>query len=91
LHAQGFSVAVCRCSSQIGSGALPVDTIPSAGLAITADSGSALDGLAATFRALSRPIIGRLQDGALVLDLRCLSDEAAFLDSLKGGLSHAVA
>jgi L-seryl-tRNA(Ser) seleniumtransferase len=27
-------------------------------------------------------VIGRLTEGALVLDLRCLSDEAGLLDSL---------
>ena len=29
-----FTVEVCACTSQIGSGALPLETIPSAGLAI---------------------------------------------------------
>ncbi len=89
LQSQGCDVAVCACSSQIGSGALPVDTIASAGLKITAASGSALEALAALFRSLARPILGRLQDGAMVLDLRCLSDEAAFLKSLAEGTGHA--
>jgi L-seryl-tRNA(Ser) seleniumtransferase len=31
-----FTVEVCICNSQIGSGALPLATIPSAGLAIRA-------------------------------------------------------
>ncbi|WP_145752528.1 L-seryl-tRNA(Sec) selenium transferase [Nitrospirillum amazonense] len=77
----GFTVAVCDCDSQIGSGALPLDTLPSAGLAIGA-AGAALNALAAAFRALSRPIIGRIEDGRLVLDLRCLRDEPAFLAAL---------
>lgn len=91
LARKGYTVEVCRCASQIGSGALPVDTIPSAGLRITASSGSALEALAALFRSLSRPILGRLQDGALILDLRCLSDDAAFLKSLSEGTGHALA
>jgi L-seryl-tRNA(Ser) seleniumtransferase len=76
-----FTVDVAACSSQIGSGALPLDTIPSAGLAIRA-SGSALDRLAAALRALPRPVIGRIEDGAVVLDLRCLVDEAGFVATL---------
>ena len=28
------------------------------------------------------PVIGRIADGALLLDLRCLEDEAAFLEIL---------
>lgn len=91
LGPKGYGVEICPCSSQIGSGALPVDTIPSAGLRITASSGSALEALAALFRSLPRPILGRLQDGAMVLDLRCLTDEAAFIASLSEGASHAVA
>ncbi|MDI7860354.1 L-seryl-tRNA(Sec) selenium transferase [Rhizobiaceae bacterium n13] len=87
----GYRVEVCDCSSQIGSGALPVDTIPSAGLRIAAASGGALANLVALFRALPRPILGRLQDGAMILDLRCLSDEADFLKSLSEGTDHAVA
>jgi L-seryl-tRNA(Ser) seleniumtransferase len=35
--------------------------------------------LAARLRALSTPIVGRMADDALLLDLRCLADEAAFL------------
>jgi L-seryl-tRNA(Ser) seleniumtransferase len=77
-----FAVEVCTCHSQIGSGALPLDTIPSAGLRITASSGRSLERLVAAMRDLPRPVIGRLRDGALVLDLRCLTDEAGFLASL---------
>jgi L-seryl-tRNA(Ser) seleniumtransferase len=78
-----FAVAVCECRSQIGSGALPLDTIASAGLVIRSDAGGrALDRLAAALRGLDRPVIGRIEDGGLVLDLRCLTDEATFLSNL---------
>ena len=79
-----FTAAPCACSSQIGSGALPLDTIPSAGLAIRSrsESGAALDRLAAAFRALPHPVIGRIAEGALVFDLRCLGDEAGFVATL---------
>jgi L-seryl-tRNA(Ser) seleniumtransferase len=91
LETKGYAVAPCACSSQIGSGALPVETIASAGLRITAPGGTELEALAALFRGLPRPILGRLRDGALVLDLRCLSDEAAFLESLAQGAGHVAA
>jgi L-seryl-tRNA(Ser) seleniumtransferase len=75
-----FSVEPCDCQSQIGSGALPLDTIASAGLVIRSRTGGgALDRLAAALRDLIRPVIGRITDGGLVLDLRCLTDDAGFL------------
>src|SRR5690606_41466872 len=79
-----FEVGIVNCASQIGSGALPLETVPSAGLAIRSRSGrgSEVEGLAAQVRALPRPTIGRIADGALVLDLRCLEDEDALLASL---------
>jgi L-seryl-tRNA(Ser) seleniumtransferase len=75
----GFAVEVASCQSQIGSGALPLDTLASAGLAI---SGSGLDRLATALRHLPRPVIGRIEDGRLLLDLRCLRDEAGFVETL---------
>jgi L-seryl-tRNA(Ser) seleniumtransferase len=73
--------AVIKCSSQIGSGALPVDALPSAGIAITPRAkrkSSAADALSMAFRALPVPVIGHIRDGAFILDLRCLDDEAGF-------------
>ena len=76
---------VVECASQIGSGALPVASLPSAGIALLPagkrKSGAA-DALAAAFRALPVPVIGHIRDGELVLDLRCLEDEAGFVVQL---------
>ncbi|HEX9433419.1 MAG TPA: L-seryl-tRNA(Sec) selenium transferase [Burkholderiales bacterium] len=72
------TVEVIDCQSQVGSGAAPTQRIASAGLAIRPGS----DRLAAAFRALPIPVIGRVQDGAFILDLRCLEDEAAFVAQL---------
>lgn len=78
-----FTVEAIACASQIGSGALPLETVPSAGLAIRPraerGAGRTLEGLVAAFRRLPVPIIGRVEDGAQILDLRCLEDEAAFV------------
>lgn len=79
-----FSLEVCECRSQIGSGALPLASLPSAGIRIQANKGDgeALEMLAAALRALDRPIVGRMQENSLVLDFRCLTDEAGFLSAL---------
>jgi L-seryl-tRNA(Ser) seleniumtransferase len=71
-------VAVEACRSQIGSGALPVDLLPSAAVAI---GGKGLDSIVSFLRGLPRPVIGRVARGRLVLDCRCLeaADEAAFI------------
>jgi L-seryl-tRNA(Ser) seleniumtransferase len=75
-----YTVEPCDCQSQIGSGALPLDTIASAGLVIRAKAGgAALDRLAAAFRKLSKPVIGRITGGGLTLDLRCLADESGLV------------
>ncbi|MBV8513164.1 MAG: L-seryl-tRNA(Sec) selenium transferase [Xanthobacteraceae bacterium] len=81
-----FVVHATDCTSQIGSGALPLETLPSAGLAIrpvvSRGSGRALTALAAAFRALPIPVIGHIENDALVFDLRCLEDEAQFISNL---------
>jgi L-seryl-tRNA(Ser) seleniumtransferase len=77
-----------ECRSQIGSGALPVDLLPSVALRIEPriegrGRGKALNRLAAAFRSLPIPVIGRIQNDAFLLDLRCLEDESAFLGQLR--------
>ena len=81
-------VEIVACNSQVGSGALPVDALASAGLAIQPKtnkrgSGAALKRLAEAFRKLPLPVIGRIHEGRFVLDLRVLEDEAAFAGQLQ--------
>ena len=82
------SVDARPCRSQIGSGSLPEDLLPSVALAVAPrarkGSGAALGALAARMRALPIPVLGRLREGVLALDLRCLDDEPAFLSQLDG-------
>jgi len=74
-----YSVELYNCKSQIGSGALPLETIASAGLVIRPRAGGgALERLAEALRGLRRPVIGRSADGGLILDLRCLEGEDEF-------------
>jgi L-seryl-tRNA(Ser) seleniumtransferase len=76
---------VVTCASQIGSGALPVDALPSAGIAMTPHAkrkSGATDALSIAFRALPAPVIGHIRDGAFIVDLRCLDDEAGFIAQL---------
>jgi L-seryl-tRNA(Ser) seleniumtransferase len=82
------TVAVVELSSQIGSGSLPVDRLPSAGLAIAPvlsgkrGAGTALEALATALRGLPVPVIGRIDDDRLLLDCRCIDDPAPLLAQL---------
>jgi L-seryl-tRNA(Ser) seleniumtransferase len=93
---EAYTVTVAQCASQIGSGALPLDTLPSAGLALSprAAGGAAIERLAAALRRLPTPVIGRIEEGRLILDLRCLEDGEAFaanLSSLRMDFDDALA
>ncbi len=83
-----FTVEVVELLGQIGSGSLPVEKLPSAGLALVPTGtakrglGTALDALASALRQLPLPVIGRIADDRLLLDLRCLEDSAAFVAQL---------
>ena len=89
LAALAVTVEVVALKSQIGSGSLPVDRLPSAGFAIRPQGrkGGVLNRIEASLRGVAyplRPVIGRIEDGALLLDLRCLdsSDEEEFRNTL---------
>ena len=82
----GMAVTITPCKGQIGSGSLPVESLDSVALSISPPTGrgagGALKRLAAAFRALPVPVLGRIGGDALHLDLRCLEDEAAWLAQL---------
>lgn len=83
-----WTVLVEDCASQIGSGSLPVERLPSAALVVRPVGkarGSVIEALERRLRALPVPVIGRIADGALRLDVRCLlpHDEPAFVANLK--------
>ncbi|GHH52645.1 L-seryl-tRNA(Sec) selenium transferase [[Pseudomonas] boreopolis] len=84
--APAYRVEPASPHSQVGSGAQPEARLPSAGFRIQPAGAKrgGLDRLARRLRALPRPVLGRVADDALWLDLRCLEpgDEAAFLAQL---------
>ncbi|HEY5971819.1 MAG TPA: L-seryl-tRNA(Sec) selenium transferase, partial [Pseudoxanthomonas sp.] len=81
------TVSAERCASQIGSGAQPEARLASVGFRIQTGAAKrgGLDRLAKRLRALPHPVLGRVADDALWLDLRCLDDkdEAVFLAQLR--------
>jgi L-seryl-tRNA(Ser) seleniumtransferase len=82
------TVTVQACRSQIGSGALPLELLQSRAVEITpvaskGQTDATLNQLAASFRSLPTPVIGRISDGKLLFDMRCLADEAGFIQQLQ--------
>jgi L-seryl-tRNA(Ser) seleniumtransferase len=88
-HLAGHAEArLAQCRSQIGSGSLPIDLLPSAGIALgpvvgSRRSGKVVERLAAAFRSLPVPVIGRIHEGTLLFDLRTLDDAQILLEQLK--------
>ena len=75
-------VSVVPCRSQVGSGALPVKGLESAALAIRPAGGRSPGRLSRAFRGLPLPVLGRVANGVLLFDLRCLDDDQALLAQL---------
>lgn len=69
--------------SQIGSGAAPDTAIPTVVLALTPRRGTAAQ-LAAALRMLTPPVVGRLHEGKLLLDMRPLLDPEPLIAALNG-------
>ena len=79
------TVTVEDCLSQIGSGAQPVDLLPSAALMIAPSvvkgGGRLLARIDAAMRALPIPIVARIHKGAMWLDLRTVEETDDLLRS----------
>jgi len=84
-----YEVRVQNMMSQIGSGSLPIDTLPSAGLSIAPKLagkkglGTALDQLEVALRALPTPVIGRIENDHILWDCRCLDHAQDLTNSLQ--------
>ena len=78
------SIETVSSECQIGSGALPEETLPSVAVSITAPSDRDVMALAGRLRQLDTPVIGRVQNGALWLDVRAIDDVDALCTALEG-------
>ena len=81
---RNHSIETVSSECQIGSGALPEETLPSVAVSITAPSDRDVMALAGRLRQLDTPVIGRVQNGALWLDVRAIDDVDALCTTLEG-------
>jgi L-seryl-tRNA(Ser) seleniumtransferase len=72
-----FQCEIIESTSQIGSGALPTEELPTIAIRVTHPSISA-NTIADIFRRAKPAIIGRIADDAFQLDLRTIDDPAVF-------------
>lgn len=72
---RGLTIGSLEVMSQIGSGSLPVDLLPSCAIVISGGNKTAqilVLRLEKLLRKATIPVIGRMKDQQLLLDLRCL-------------------
>ncbi len=85
-------VDVHEVSSQIGSGSLPLELLPSAALRLRStrpnkrERSRHLRELAERLRSLPQPVIGRITDDSLLLDCRCVEQPAALRAQWEAGV-----
>jgi len=78
-----YRIALVESTCEIGSGALPDAVLPSRAIAITHARHGA-DAIARRFREGEPPIVGRVRDGAFLLDLRAIVDPALLVPRAPG-------
>ena len=81
-------VKIIKCKSQIGSGSLPVELLPSYGVEISSknlkrNSNKLLQSISKKFRELPIPVIGRLSKNSLIFDCRCLENTTLIIKQLE--------
>ncbi len=69
----GVTVAIATCASAVGGGAMPLASLPS--WAVTVAGGPGATALEAGLRAASVPVVARLADDRVWLDVRTLADD----------------
>jgi L-seryl-tRNA(Ser) seleniumtransferase len=79
---QDFRVALEDSTSQVGSGALPTEEIPTKVVAIEHKTLGA-ERIAEKFRRADPPIIGRIKDDRFLLDLRAIFDPNDLIPNFK--------
>ena len=83
--APNLSVDVAPSVARSGGGTLPLFEIPSYAVSLTSE-GTGADAMAEALRSAATPVIGRVAEGRLWLDVRTLlkGDEEAILDAIGG-------
>ena len=79
------AVTVERTASAVGGGAMPLAELPSWALVLMVD-GAGADAVDAMLRAARVPVVARVVDGRVVLDVRTITerDEAAVVSAVRG-------
>jgi L-seryl-tRNA(Ser) seleniumtransferase len=80
----GYRVNLGDSTSQIGSGALPTEELPTVVIIIEHASVNATR-IAENFRSAAPPIIGRISDDRFILDLRTVFDPQDLIPHFAGG------
>ncbi len=70
-HLDGFQIQITDSQSQIGSGALPDQLLPSQAVTISHNKSKNIRRLDKYFRSLRPAIVGRIHNDQLWLDMRC--------------------
>jgi L-seryl-tRNA(Ser) seleniumtransferase len=74
LRSEGLPARVAETAGMVGGGSLPGQVLPGVAVAISPAAG-ALDALAARLRAGRSPVVGRIAEGELLLDVRTVRPE----------------
>lgn len=78
-----FVLSIETSEAEVGSGSMPGNSKPSIAVTIQDRSNQATQGLFDELRQLPTPIVGRLKNGAIYLDMHGAEPLGEFLDTLK--------
>jgi len=81
-----FHLSLEDSTSEIGSGALPTEEIPTKVIAVQHRSLGA-ERIAQSFRRANPPILGRIKDNRFLLDLRTILNPEDLIPSFEKGVS----
>ena len=77
-----FQLQIEDSLAQIGSGSQPMERVPSVAVTLSEKTPQKLSALSTRFKQLSQPIIGRMENGKLWLDLRSVADIETLLNTV---------
>jgi L-seryl-tRNA(Ser) seleniumtransferase len=84
-EAHGLRPELVAGRSTVGGGSLPGETLPTWLIAL---AGGDPEHLAARLRRARMPVIARIQDDRVLLDLRTVQDDAALIAALRGDTAN---